>query len=68
MKTRYCITVRDADGEYVDETWFSDGEKALAAAKAIAAPGSLSADPGFTITLEEHTITPMWSGVKPDPQ
>lgn len=68
VTTKWTVSVWSAAGEFDSETWFTDKQKALDAAKAIASPGSLSAEPGDKVHVDEHAITELLVLTKPEVQ
>lgn len=66
--TLYKLSINNSniDHDANDDVWFTDKDAALSAARAIASPGSLSADPGDTVTVEEVVSTVLFSEQKPE--
>lgn len=68
MIVRFRVATYGADGAFDSDVWF-EGEdkrqKAIDAAQAMARPGSLSADDGDKIIVEEHQIHMLATFTKP---
>lgn len=67
-ESKYRLVHQDKDNNFIDEQWFKDEEKAFAAARACASPGSLSLDPGDKMVVEEHAIDVLEVFTKPEVQ